>query len=90
MIVPIGPIHPALKEPVRLKLQTEGERVVKAVLNMVMFTEVLKRLSKEKPGRKEFTCPKGYAVSVLMSTHRHLPKLSNRFQTFPCRQGLNS
>ena len=30
MIVPIGPIHPALKEPVRLKLQTEGERVVKA------------------------------------------------------------
>ena len=25
-----GPIHPYLKEPVRLKLQTEGERVVKA------------------------------------------------------------
>ena len=32
MIVPIGPIHPALKEPIRLKLQTEGERVVKAEL----------------------------------------------------------
>ena len=30
MILPIGPIHPALKEPIRLKLQTEGERVVKA------------------------------------------------------------
>ena len=30
MIVPIGPIHPALKEPIRLKLQTEGEMVVKA------------------------------------------------------------
>lgn len=30
MIMPIGPIHPALKEPIRLKLQTEGERVVKA------------------------------------------------------------
>ena len=30
MIVPIGPIHPALKEPIRLRLQTEGERVVKA------------------------------------------------------------
>ena len=30
MIVPIGPIHPALKEPIRLKLQTEGEKVVKA------------------------------------------------------------
>ena len=30
MIVPLGPIHPAFKEPIRLKLQTEGERVVKA------------------------------------------------------------
>ena len=30
MILPIGPIHPYLKEPIRLKLQTEGERVVKA------------------------------------------------------------
>lgn len=30
MILPIGPIHPGLKEPLRLKLQTEGERVVKA------------------------------------------------------------
>ena len=28
MIVPLGPIHPAFKEPIRLKLQTEGERVV--------------------------------------------------------------
>ena len=32
MIVPIGPIHPSLKEPIRIKLQTEGERVVKAEL----------------------------------------------------------
>ncbi|MDO5849013.1 MAG: nickel-dependent hydrogenase large subunit [Methanobrevibacter sp.] len=30
MILPIGPIHPGLKEPLRLKLQTEGERVIKA------------------------------------------------------------
>lgn len=30
MILPIGPIHPSLKEPLRLKLQTEGEKVVKA------------------------------------------------------------
>ena len=30
MILPSGPIHPYLKEPIRLKLQTEGERVVKA------------------------------------------------------------
>ncbi len=30
MILPIGPIHPGLKEPLRLKLQTEGEKVVKA------------------------------------------------------------
>lgn len=30
MILPIGPIHPGLKEPLRLKLQTEGEKVIKA------------------------------------------------------------
>lgn len=30
MILPIGPIHPGLKEPLRLKLQTEGEKVLKA------------------------------------------------------------
>lgn len=30
MILPIGPIHPGFKEPIRLKLQTEGENVVKA------------------------------------------------------------
>ena len=30
MILPIGPIHAGLKEPLRLKLQTEGEKVVKA------------------------------------------------------------
>lgn len=28
MILPIGPIHPGLKEPLRLKLQTEGEKVI--------------------------------------------------------------
>ena len=37
MIVPIGPIHPALKEPIRLKLQTEGERVVKAEIEYGYF-----------------------------------------------------
>ena len=33
MIVPIGPIHPALKEPLRLKLQTRGERVIGAEID---------------------------------------------------------
>ena len=33
MIVPIGPVHPALKEPLRLKLQTRGERVIGAEID---------------------------------------------------------
>ncbi|WP_409200945.1 nickel-dependent hydrogenase large subunit [Methanobrevibacter sp. DSM 116169] len=33
MIFPIGPIHPGLKEPLRLKLETEGEKVVKAEID---------------------------------------------------------
>ena len=28
MILPLGPIHPGFKEPIRLKVQTEGEKVV--------------------------------------------------------------
>lgn len=33
MIVPIGPIHPALKEPLRLKLHTRGEKVIGAEID---------------------------------------------------------
>jgi energy-converting hydrogenase A subunit O len=33
MILPIGPIHPALKEPVRLKLKTKGEKVLSAEID---------------------------------------------------------
>ncbi len=33
MILPIGPIHPALKEPVRLKLKTRGEKVLSAEID---------------------------------------------------------
>lgn len=33
MILPIGPIHPALKEPVRLKLKTRGEQVLSAEID---------------------------------------------------------
>ena len=33
MIVPIGPLHPALKEPLRLKLHTKGERVIGAEID---------------------------------------------------------
>ncbi|WP_321421556.1 nickel-dependent hydrogenase large subunit [uncultured Methanobacterium sp.] len=33
MILPIGPIHPALKEPVRLKLKTKGEKVISAEID---------------------------------------------------------
>lgn len=33
MILPIGPIHPGLKEPLRLKLHTQGEKVLKAEID---------------------------------------------------------
>ena len=87
MILPIGPIHPGLKEPLRLKLKTEGEKVInlslkqkvkrllKLRLIMVMFIEVLKRLWKERPGKSAFTYLKESAVSVHTSIHKHLQKL---------------
>ncbi|EHP84523.1 hydrogenase large subunit [Methanotorris formicicus] len=33
-VIPIGPIHPILKEPLRIKLYVEGERVVDAEIEM--------------------------------------------------------
>jgi len=33
MIIPIGPVHPALNEPLRLKLHTIGERVIDAEID---------------------------------------------------------
>lgn len=33
MILPIGPIHPGLKEPLRLKLKTRGEKVISAEID---------------------------------------------------------
>jgi energy-converting hydrogenase A subunit O len=33
MILPIGPVHPALKEPLRLKLKTKGEKVTDAEID---------------------------------------------------------
>jgi energy-converting hydrogenase A subunit O len=33
-VIPIGPIHPILKEPLRIKLHVEGERVVDAEIEM--------------------------------------------------------
>ena len=57
MIVPIGPIHPALKEPIRLKLQTEGERVVKAEIE---YGYVHRRIEKIIEGK---TWQKGIYLS---------------------------
>ncbi len=33
MILPIGPVHPGLKEPLRLKLKTRGEKVLSAEID---------------------------------------------------------
>ena len=52
MIVPIGPIHPALKEPIRLKLQTEGERVVKAEIEYGYVHRGIEKIMEGKTWQK--------------------------------------
>ena len=49
MILPIGPIHPYLKEPIRLKLQTEGERVVKAEIEYGYVHRGIEKIIEESP-----------------------------------------
>ena len=50
MILPIGPIHPYLKEPIRLKLQTEGERVVKAEIEYGYVHRGIEKIIEGKRG----------------------------------------
>lgn len=52
MIVPIGPIHPALKEPVRLKLKTKGERVISAEIDLGFVHRGIERIMEGKPWQK--------------------------------------
>lgn len=52
MIVPIGPIHPFLKEPVRLKLHTQGEKVVKAEIDYGFVHRGIERIMHGKTWQK--------------------------------------
>lgn len=52
MIFPIGPIHPGLKEPLRLKLQTEGEKVVKAEIEYGYVHRGIERIMEGKNWQK--------------------------------------
>lgn len=50
--VPIGPIHPGIKEPLRIKLKTEGERVVAAEVDLGYFYRGVEQIAKGKPWQK--------------------------------------
>ncbi len=50
--IPIGPLHPALKEPLRIKLHTEGERVVDAEVELGYMHRGIERILKGKPWNK--------------------------------------
>lgn len=52
MILPIGPIHPALKEPVRLKLKTRGEKVLSAEIDYGYVHRGIERIMEGKTWQK--------------------------------------
>ena len=52
MILPIGPIHPGLKEPLRLKLQTKGERVVNAEIDYGYVHRGIEKIMEGKTWQK--------------------------------------
>ncbi len=52
MILPIGPIHPGLKEPLRLKLQTKGERVIKAEIDYGYVHRGIEKIMEGKTWQK--------------------------------------
>ncbi|AXV36768.1 MAG: nickel-dependent hydrogenase large subunit [Methanobacteriaceae archaeon] len=52
MILPIGPIHPGLKEPLRLKLKTQGEKVLSAEIDYGYVHRGIERIMKGKTWQK--------------------------------------
>ncbi|AEG17978.1 hydrogenase large subunit [Methanobacterium paludis] len=52
MILPIGPIHPALKEPIRLKLKTQGEKVLHAEIDYGYVHRGIERIMQGKTWQK--------------------------------------
>lgn len=52
MILPLGPIHPGLKEPLRLKLKTRGEKVLSAEIDYGYVHRGIERVMKGKTWQK--------------------------------------
>jgi energy-converting hydrogenase A subunit O len=52
MILPLGPIHPGLKEPLRLKLKTQGEKVISAEIDYGYVHRGIERIMKGKTWQK--------------------------------------
>ncbi|MGC9516115.1 MAG: nickel-dependent hydrogenase large subunit [Methanomicrobiales archaeon] len=52
MILPIGPIHPGLKEPLRLKLKTQGEKVISAEIDYGYVHRGIERIMEGKTWQK--------------------------------------
>ena len=52
MILPIGPIHPALKEPLRLKLHTRGEKVLKTEIDYGYVHRGIEKIMEGKTWQK--------------------------------------
>ncbi len=50
--MPIGPIHPGLKEPLRIKLRTEGENVVDAEVDLGYVFRGAENIARNKPWQK--------------------------------------
>jgi len=52
MILPIGPIHPSLKEPLRLKLKTQGEKVLSAEIDYGYVHRGIEKIMEGKTWQK--------------------------------------
>ncbi|GAB4315985.1 MAG: nickel-dependent hydrogenase large subunit [Methanobacteriaceae archaeon] len=52
MILPVGPIHPGLKEPLRLKLKTQGEKVLSAEIDYGYVHRGIERIMEGKTWQK--------------------------------------
>ncbi|MDR3292211.1 MAG: nickel-dependent hydrogenase large subunit [Methanobrevibacter sp.] len=52
MILPIGPVHPGLKEPLRLKLKTKGEKVLEAKIDYGYVHRGIEKIMEGKTWQK--------------------------------------
>jgi energy-converting hydrogenase A subunit O len=50
--VPIGPLHPGIKEPLRIKLKTDGENVIDAEVDLGFVYRGAEQIARGKPWQK--------------------------------------